>query len=165
MKSLNDRLEEWLTDEASEATADLFAPHIRPALRELGLSPTGPCTVEEWTAIRERLKGLLGQLGLDLELMQKAAEETRRARERGWSLREWMHDALRRHLDEDSTEKAIERTEVLVDFFEGTNDLDAPPQLEDVLWYRRVLDAFGGGATLAALREQLRQFSGGFPTN
>lgn len=164
-KSLNDRLHTWLAEEASEVTADFFAERIRHPLRELGYSPTGPCTEEEWKAIRPQLDDLLSALGVTLEALKQAAEETKRAREKGWALREWMSNAFRRHLDEDSTDEAIERAEKMFEVVEGTNNLEEPPQPEDVLAYRRILDAVGGGASLAAMKETIRQQSGGFPTN
>jgi hypothetical protein len=165
MPTLNDRLESWLTEEASEATSELFASLLRPALRAGGGSPTAPCSEEEWGVIRSQLKDWLSEMDLALSDLEQAAEETRRARREGKTFRDWMKEAFRRHLSEDQAEISVRAAVRRIEQIPEANDPDAPPQPEDVLTYRILLDAIGGGASLAAAQEKARRLGGGLPTN
>lgn len=158
--SLQGRLRQWIEEEAGEEAADTFAPLIAEELGQSGY-PSDTIGDQEWEAKKEALL----DAGLTPALIRQAADETRRAREKEWTLREWLRDAFSRVLPQDVAEQRASIAEQMIEEAPEANPLDEPPQPEDVLSYRWMLSLIGGGASLAAAREQMRGLEGGLPRN
>jgi len=150
--SLQQRIQDWITEEvgteAASEFADAFADQLRPDGERV------PLTDGQWASMKEEAK----RAGFTPSFIQNCVNEYRRADEKGWTLRQWMEDAFGRVLPEEQARQRVEVVRQIAEQMESANKMSDPVQPEDILGYRLMLNKIAGGsAGLLALQQGQEQ--------
>jgi hypothetical protein len=150
--SLQQRIQDWITEEvgteAASEFADAFADQLRPDGERV------PLTDGQWASMKEEAK----RSGFTPTFIQNCVNEYRRAEEKGWTLRQWMEDAFGRVLPEEQARQRVEVVRQIAEQMESANKMSDPVQPEDILGYRLMLNKIAGGsAGLLALQQGQQQ--------